>query len=263
MKKYIVIGNPVEHSLSPKLHNHWLKENNIDGVYEIKKINHTEIKNVITDVRNNKITGINVTVPFKKEVISYLDKLSKEALTTQSVNTIYLENDKVIGHNTDIFGFEYSLKDTNFDLKNKKIFILGAGGVVPSIIYSLKNLGALNVSLSNRTESKANDLKKLFENINIVKWGVLPDFDMIINATSIGLNKGDKIDLDFGNIKKNCFFYDVIYNPKETDFLKTGKKTGAHILNGKTMFIYQAFEAFKLWHKTSPKINEEVMKLLD
>ena len=196
-------------------------------------------------------------------MISYLDKLSKEALTTQSVNTIYLENDKVIGHNTDIFGFEHSLKDTNFDLKNKKIFILGAGGVVPSIIYSLKNLGALNVSLSNRTESKANDLKKLFENINIVKWGVLPDFDMIINATSIGLNKGDKIDLDFGNIKKNCFFYDVIYNPKETDFLKTGKKTGAHILNGKTMFIYQAFEAFKLWHKTSPKINEEVMKLLD
>ena len=166
MKKYIVIGNPIEHSLSPKLHNHWLKENNIDGVYEMKKINQNEIKNVISGIRNYEITGINVTVPFKKEVISYLDKLSKEALATQSVNTIYLENDKVIGHNTDIFGFEHSLKNLNFDLKDKKIFILGAGGVVPSIIYSLESLGALNISLSNRTKSKANDLKKLFENIN-------------------------------------------------------------------------------------------------
>ena len=263
MKKYIVIGNPIEHSLSPKLHNHWLKENNIDGVYEMKKINQNEIKNVISGVRNYEITGINVTVPFKKEVISYLDKLSKEALATQSVNTIYLENDKVIGHNTDIFGFKHSLKNLNFDLKDKKIFILGAGGVVPSIIYSLESLGALNISLSNRTKSKANDLKKLFENINVIKWGLSPDFDMIINATSIGLNQDDKIDLDFDSVKKNSLFYDVIYNPKETDFLKTGKKLGAQILNGKMMFIYQAFEAFKLWHNISPKINEEVMKLLD
>tara|TARA_B100001057_G_C22817770_1_gene938176 strand:+ start:583 stop:1374 length:792 start_codon:yes stop_codon:yes gene_type:complete len=263
MKKYIVIGNPIEHSLSPKLHNHWLKENNIDGVYEMKKANHNEIKDIIMQVRTNEITGINVTVPFKKEVISYLDQLSSEALITQSVNTIYLENDKIIGHNTDTFGFEHSLKNLNFDLKNKKIFILGAGGVVPSIIYSLEKLGSSNISLSNRTRSKANDLKKLFVNLNVVEWGALTDFDMIINATSIGLNQGDKIDLDFDSIKKNSLFYDVIYNPKETDFLKTGKKLGAQILNGKMMFIYQAFEAFKIWHKTTPKINEEVMRLLD
>ena len=263
MKKYLVIGNPIEHSLSPKLHNHWLKENNIDGIYEKKKIVKDEIKNIVNEVRNNKITGINVTVPFKKEVIPYLDQLSDESLITQSVNTIYFKDDKVIGHNTDIYGFEHSLKNTKFEIRNKNVLILGAGGVVPSIIYSLEKLGVSNISLTNRTRSKADDLKKLFVNLNIVEWGTLPDFDLIINATSIGLNKNDKMDIDFSKVKKGNFFYDVIYNPKETNFLEIGKKSGAKVLNGKMMFIYQAFEAFKIWHKISPRVNDEILRMLD
>ena len=263
MKKYLVIGNPIDHSLSPKLHNYWLKENNINGTYEKKNVRLDEIKNIITKIRNKEIFGINVTVPFKKKVIPYLDKLSEEASITQSVNTIYLENNNVVGHNTDTFGFESSLGDIKFDLKNKKVFILGAGGVVPSIIYVLERAGVLNISISNRTKSKADDLKKLFGNLNVCEWGSLPDFDLIINATSIGLNKDDYIDLNFNNIKKGKFFYDVIYNPKETNFLKTGKKLGAQVLNGKMMFVYQALKAFKLWHKISPSINEKVLNLLN
>ena len=263
MKKYLVIGSPIDHSLSPKLHNYWLKENNINGSYEKKKVSLDEIKNIITEIKNKKISGINVTVPFKKNIIPYLDKLSEESSITQSVNTVYLENDNVVGHNTDTFGFESSLENTKFDLKNKKVFILGAGGVVPSIIYVLEKAGVLNISISNRTKSKADDLKKFFGNLNVCEWGALPDFDLIINATSIGLNKDDYIDLDFNNIKKGKFFYDVIYNPKETNFLKTGKKLGAQVLNGKMMFIYQALKAFKLWHKISPSINEKVLNLLD
>ena len=99
--------------------------------------------------------------------------------------------------------------------------------------------------------------------MNVLDWGMLPDFDLIINATSIGLNTNDKLDLDFTNIKKNNLFYDVIYNPKETNFLKIGKKLGAQTINGKMMFIYQAMEAFKLWHKISPNVDQEVLSLLD
>ena len=127
MKKYLVIGNPIDHSLSPRLHNHWLQENKIDGKYD-KKINKNELKDIFAKIRNKEIHGVNVTVPFKKDVISYLDELSPEAKETKSVNTIYLNNDKVIGHNTDIGGFERAIKITGYSLLNKKIFILGAGG---------------------------------------------------------------------------------------------------------------------------------------
>ena len=125
MKKYLVIGNPIEHSLSPQIHNHWFQENNIEAIYDKKKLMHDEIKDIISEVRNGKITGINVTVPFKRDVIPFLDKLSEESMVTQSVNTIYLENNKVIGHNTDIFGFEKSLKTAKFDIRNKKAFKSG------------------------------------------------------------------------------------------------------------------------------------------
>ena len=105
MKKYIVIGNPIEHSLSPKLHNHWIKENNIAADYSKKQIKESDIKSVINEIKNEKINGINVTVPFKKLVIPFMDELSSEANKSQSVNTIYFQNGKVIGHNTDISGF--------------------------------------------------------------------------------------------------------------------------------------------------------------
>ena len=263
MKKYLVIGNPIDHSLSPELHNYWIKKNNIDAVYYKKKLDLEDIKKIVNDIRNNKINGVNVTTPFKKDIISFVDDLSEEALITQSVNTILLENNKIKGFNTDIIGFQLSLKEIKFDLKNKKVLILGSGGVVPSIIFSLQKSGISEITLSNRTKNKADELKNTFPNLKVVEWGKIPEFDIVINATSLGLNKDDKIDLKFININKDKLFYDVIYNPMETDFLKNGKKLGAEVLNGKMMFVYQASEAFKLWHKINPEVNQEVLALLE
>jgi shikimate dehydrogenase len=214
-------------------------------------------------MRDKKVNGANVTVPFKKAVIPFLDKLSAESESTQAVNTIYLENDKLIGHNTDIDGFELGIKKINYDISNKKIFILGAGGVVPSIIYALNKIKVSEITIANRTREKAENLKNLFGKLKIVEWGEIPDFDMIINATSIGLKKDDEINLDFSLIGKNKFFYDVIYNPKETNFLKTGKELGNATENGKLMFIYQAASAFNIWHGVRPVANDETIKLLD
>ena len=160
MKNFLVIGNPIEHSMSPKLHNHWIKENNIEAKYDKKKVNESDIEGIINDVREDKIEGINITVPFKKSVIPFLDKLTPLANEAQSVNTIYKENNKIIGHNTDIGGFELALKSINYDLNSKKVFILGAGGVVPSIIIALKKMGVSKIILSNRTKIKAENLKK-------------------------------------------------------------------------------------------------------
>ena len=134
---------------------------------------------------------------------------------------------------------------------------------MPSIIYALNKMKVSEITIANRTREKAENLKNLFDELKIVEWGEIPDFDMIINATSIGLKKDDEINLDFSSIGKNKLFYDVIYNPKETNFLKTGKELGNATENGKLMFIYQAISAFNVWHGVRPIVNDEVIKLLD
>ena len=263
MKKYLVIGNPIKHSLSPKLHNFWMKENNINANYEKKIMNDDELENLIFSVKNKEIDGINVTVPFKKTIIPFLDILSDEAQKTQSVNTVYLHNGETVGHNTDIDGFRMSVKNSKFEIEGKKIFILGAGGVVSSLVYALKKMKASTIIISNRTQIKAEGLKNLFNDIEVLKWGNIPNFDMIINATSLGLDPKDSIDLDFSMAGKDKFFYDVIYNPIQTNFLKEGKKLGHKIENGKMMFVYQASLSFKIWHGIQPLINKETINLLD
>ena len=261
MKKYFVIGNPINHSQSPKLQNYWLKKNNINAVYDKIKLEENEISSFIKEIKKQNIAGCNVTIPFKKIVIPFLDKLSTEAEQSQSVNTIIYDNGNLVGHNTDIAGFEKAIKSLNFSIKDKEVLILGAGGVVPSIILALKKMHVSKITISNRTKKKSDNLRVLFSGLRVVEWGDLPNFDVIINATSLGLNK-EIINLDFSMTGKNKLFYDVIYNPSETNFLKEGKKLGNLTENGKLMFVYQAFEAFKLWHGIKPEINNETLKLL-
>ena len=259
MKKFFVIGNPISHSLSPELHNFWIKKNKINAVYDKIKLEESELKDFINKLRNEEIHGINVTVPFKNKVIKYLDKLSLEVETTDSVNTIYKSGNNIIGHNTDVAGFELGLRHSKINVLHKSILILGAGGVVPSIIYSLLSMGCKKIFLSNRTFEKAENIKKKFNEVEILKWKKIPDFDIVINATSVGL-KGESLDLDFNT--KDKVYYDVIYNPKETQFLKKARENGNRIENGKFMFIYQANQSFSIWNNIIPKIDDEVLKIL-
>ena len=260
MKKYLVIGNPIKHSLSPELHNHWIKQNNLKAIYQKKQLNKNDLKKIIEELKDDVVHGINVTVPYKKLIIPYLDELSPLAEKSQSVNTILKKKNKIFGENTDIGGFQNALNHINYSIKNKRVFILGAGGVVPSIIIALKKLNVSKIFLSNRTKSKAENLKKIEPNLEIVDWGQTTDFDMIINATSLGLKNDDKIKLDYNKIGTNKLFYDVIYNPTKTNFLLRGEQLGNKIENGKMMFVYQAQLAFKTWHNILPKIDN---KLLD
>ena len=262
MKKYLVIGNPIEHSLSPRLHNYWFKQNNIDAVYEKKQIKETDIEGIISDIKNGKIEGINITVPFKKSVIPFLDELEIPE-KIHSVNTIYKKKNKIIGANTDISGFKLSLMQIKYNAKGKKILILGAGGVTPAIIHALELMEVSVIMLSNRTKEKAENLKKLFPQLELIKWGDIKNFDMIINATSLGLKESDKIPINYDQIGSGKFFYDVIYNPKKTNFLSEAEKRGHQIENGKMMFIYQAQKAFEMWTGILPPINKKVLQLLE
>ena len=278
MRKYLVIGNPIGHSLSPLTHNYWIKKYRlIDSAYEKRKIEEKDLENIIKEIREDKIVGVNITVPFKKLIIPFLDKLDFSAEETQSVNTLFKINNKIVGYNTDRNGFWDTIKNfypTTKDsrksppLEGKRIFILGAGGVTSSIISALKNGGANNIILSNRTKEKANELKKLFPELEVLDWGKRPSIcDIVINTTSIGLTKDEEIKIDFSdydkNFHKNFLFYDLIYNPKETVFLKKARLRGNKTMNGKMMFLNQAKYAFNIWTNIMPEIDDEVIKLLD
>ena len=278
MKKYLVIGNPIEHSLSPLIHNHWMKKYHlVDSVYEKRKVEEKDLKNIIEEIRGDEIVGVNVTVPFKKLIIPFLDELDFSAEETQSVNTLLKTNNKIIGHNTDRDGFGETIRKIYpwrndsmkpLPLKGKCIFILGAGGVTSSIISALESEGADNIILSNRTKEKANELKKLFPGLEILDWGKKPSIcNIVINTTSVGLIMDEEVKIDFSdydkNFHKNFLFYDLIYNPKETNFLKKARLRGNKTMNGKMMFLNQAKYAFNIWTNIMPEIDDEVIKLLD
>jgi len=194
--------------------------------------------------------------------------LVKSRLTMGEIYAIIKKNNK--GDNTDVGGFKQSLEYINYNVKNKQVFILGAGGVVPSILKALEKLEAAKVYISNRTSEKAKDLESYYKKslgLETLDWGQSPDFDIIINATSLGLKNNDKIELDYKKHKPKFFgkkklFYDVIYNPSKTNFLLKGEELGNETTNGKMMFICQAQLAFKIWHNVLPKIDNETIKLL-
>ena len=286
MKKYLVIGNPIGHSLSPLIHNYWMKKYHlIDSVYEKKKVEKKDLIGIVDQVRSGEIKGVNITVPYKKEIIPLLDEIKGDAQLTQSVNTLCKVNNEVHGYNTDTKGFKYSLDDShlpnnleyNFiDCKNKNIFIIGAGGVTSSILEAFIDT-ANKIYITNRTKEKAKELKKLGDisitllgrkknTIEVVEWGEKPEIcDVVINTTSVGLTKDENLNLDFKDYQnnKNTLFYDLIYNPKETKFLKEARLRGNKTMNGKMMFIWQAQIAFHMWTGVEAEIDGDVIKLLN
>ena len=186
-KKFYIIGKPLSHSLSPTLHNYWFKKYKIDADYNILEVHDSEIQKVVKEIKEKKIFGINVTLPYKKKVIPYLDRIINDAKESSSVNTIYLDKEeKIIGENTDIFGLQagYFKEITSSENKKTKALVLGAGGVSPSVILALNKSSVKDITLSNRTYDKSIFLKKQFPFLNVLKWADLeksiPQFDIII-----------------------------------------------------------------------------------
>ena len=290
MKKFLVIGNPIEHSLSPEIHNFWLKKHKIDAVYEKKKIEEKDLPKIVSQIKNGEVDGVNITTPFKTAILPYINdthdayaagvsilSLPKEtyrgtSVEPKSINTLFKLDNFVLGANTDTHGFFDSLKIFHIDLKNKKAIVLGSGGVVYSVVFILKALGVSKIYLSNRTLSKAEEIKKIHTNnnnksiIEIVEWENLekntPNADIIINATSLGLKKDDVIKINYEKFNKKIF-YDIVYNKKEnlpivtdvfqgTTFLAMGIGNNNTAINGAAMLILQAARSFSIWHGFNP-----------
>ena len=266
-KKFGIIGNPIKHSLSPVLHNYWFDKYGLDASYSIIETKDENLKDIIKKIRNHELAGINVTLPFKQKIINQTDKIVNDAELTGSVNTVLLDNDKIIGENTDVFGLQAAYLKEIDSSSYKNALVIGAGGVSPSVILSLQKSGVKEISITNRTHEKCIFLKKRFSYLNIVPWRDLKDeikkFDIIINATSLGLKNQDDFDFNFSNTKENIFYIDTIYNPLETKTYKFLKEEGRKVFNGLDMFIYQGQKSFYLWNKINPEIDNKLIELLN
>ena len=266
-KKFGIIGNPIKHSLSPVLHEYWFKKYNIDAEYSIVEATNEDLPKIVKKIKDGSYSGFNVTLPFKQKIINYLDLIVNDAEVTGSVNTLLLDNNKrVVGENTDVFGLQAAyLKEIENNL-NKKALVIGAGGVSPSVVLSVQKSGIRNISITNRTKEKCIFLKNRFKFLNIISWenlvSEIKNFDIIINATSLGLKNSNEFNFNFTNTKKDVVYIDTIYNPLETKTLKHLKEEGKKVFNGLDMFIYQGQKSFYLWNKINPEIDDKLIELL-
>jgi len=266
-KKFGIIGKPINHSLSPLLHNHWFKKYKIDASYSIIEAEEKDLLDIVQKIKNKTFTGINVTLPYKQKIINYADKLVNDAETTGSVNTLLLNNEgHVVGENTDVFGLQAAYLKEVVDGLNKKALIIGAGGVSPSVILSLQKSGVKNISIINRTHEKCLFLKKKFNYLKLLPWDDLEteigNHDIIINATSLGLKGGQDFDFNFSQCRDEAIYIDTIYNPLKTKTVNFLEDRGIKVFNGLDMFIYQGQKSFYLWNKINPEIDDDLIDLL-
>ncbi len=265
-KKTAVIGDPIDHSLSPKIHNHWIEAERIDAAaYQKISIKKENFNRDVDRLIDKGYYGLNVTVPLKEDAYKYCDNTSDVAKTLKAVNTLIINNDGVYGDNTDPIGFEKSI--ANRGLNKKLCVVLGAGGSARAVVYALKQMKC-EIGIYNRTKKNAESLlSDLGVEATILTETTLNEFiassHLIVNTTSLGQQKGEQNNLiDFNKLNSSAHVYDLIYNPSRTTFLRHAEKNGCTVQNGLEMLIYQAAHSFKLWHDTMPEIDEGLMGVL-
>ncbi|CAM8430200.1 AroE Shikimate 5-dehydrogenase [Candidatus Methylopumilus universalis] len=269
-KHFAVIGNPIHHSLSPQIHSLFAKEAGLHIDYEAVLSPLDEFKNTIHKLITQKLSGANVTLPFKKEAYELASQNSNHAKIAEAVNTLEFKNDEIIGHNTDGIGLVRDLEQNlNIDLKRKKILLIGAGGAAEGVIYSMLEKKPSELILTNRTIEKSNIIQnkmdghaKSFDvNLNVIEISKLPHqyFDIIINATSAGLNNTE-LGIDHKVFHEGSLAYDMMYG-KETSFIKKAQSQGSKTSDGLGMLVEQAAEAFCIWHHIKPQTKSVIESL--
>jgi len=266
-----LIGYPIDYTLSPAMHNAAFKELNLNFVYLPFRVKLEDLNLATKGLLALNILGVNVTIPHKEEVIKYLDVLSHEAAIIGAVNTICLQEGRLIGDNTDGKGFVTSLiEEMKIDPIDKKVFILGAGGAARAIAISLANLGVKKITFTDKEMVKAeilvSDIKHHFHEVWLDTVGLkdnefedyIKDCHILINATPCGMHKNDPLLINPDWLFKNQIIYDIIYKPDQTPLLQVAKKKGCKIQNGMSMLVHQGALSFELW--TGKKAPIEVMR---
>jgi len=269
-KHFAVIGNPIHHSLSPQIHAAFAKENGLDIDYESVLSPLDQFKNTMHQLIQQKFTGANVTLPFKKEAYQLATTHSGHARIAEAVNTLEFKEDEIIGHNTDGIGLVRDLEQNlDIHLKNKKILLIGAGGAAEGVIYSMLEKKPSELTLTNRTIEKSNVIQNKMDvhaksfnvNLNVTEITKCPHqyFDVIINATSASLINAE-LHMDPKVFHEGCLAYDMMYG-KETSYIREAISQGSKTSDGLGMLVEQAAEAFFIWHHIQPTTKSVIESL--
>lgn len=250
MKKFGLLGEKLGHSYSKEIHELFFKRENIEAKYELIEKNIENLPEVLENIREGKYNGINVTIPYKVEIMQYLDRISDIAKKIGAVNTVTCKNGKLIGENTDYFGFLKTLKMNEIKIEDAKVLVLGTGGAAKAIYNVLVDEGSSKIFLATLSQNKKLSLRQQDRIIHYGEIKNLRDVDIIVNCTPLGMFPViDNCPLNESNLIDCKYLIDIIYNPKETLLIKKYKAKGTKTVNGLTMLITQAIKSEEIWHE--------------
>jgi shikimate dehydrogenase len=269
IKRAFVIGYPIKHSRSPLIHGHWLKQYGLDGAYEKIKVSPEALPSFLRKLDDQGFVGGNVTIPHKEAVMALCSTLSQTARMLGAVNTLWRDGQHLFGDNTDGIGFIANLDQNAPDWSHNAAhaLVLGAGGASRAIIHGLLSRGVERISLVNRTLSRAEEVASLFgPRVMALAWSdvseVLPDVDLIVNTTSLGMAGQPPLELDLDRVKDTVLVTDIVYVPLETPVLTKAKARGLKTVDGLGMLLHQAVPGFERWFGQKPTVTPELRALI-
>lgn len=267
-----ICGWPVAHSRSPIIHNHWIKHHKIEGKYIKQPVSPQDFTKFINNLTEGNFLGGNVTLPHKETAFKLVKHLDLVAKRLGAVNTLWIEDGKLHGANTDGYGFLANLDQfaagwDDFDNKQQTAIVLGAGGAARAIVDAIASRGFQNIKIVNRTVSRAEKLASVFGNNTTAHgWQELPKLlqntGLLVNTTSLGMEGKAPLEIDLDPLPSNCLVNDIVYVPLETQLLKQAALRGLVAVDGLGMLLHQAVPGFEKWFGVRPKVTDELRRLV-
>jgi len=265
-----VIGYPLSHSRSPQIHNYWLKHYNLSGSYNLAELRRDQLAGFISELHQPDNAGANVTLPYKQDVVPYLDEIDEDARIISAVNTIYKKDQKLLGTNTDVYGFltHLSLSAPDWAEKTGTVVIIGAGGAARAIVSVMKKNNINNVYIVNRTIIRAQNLADdIYPRARPVQMENLDELlssaDLLINTTSLGMAGQPPLELNMAALPHEACVVDIVYSPLKTKLLQQAENQGLIAVDGLGMLLHQAVRGFELWFGVRPEVTEELRHLIE
>lgn len=264
-----VVGDPISHSLSPKLHGYWLDKYGINGDYKAFHVTPEKLPDFIAGLKENGINGLNITVPHKEQVLTLVDHVDKRARKIGAVNTVYFDkNQRLVGSNTDGIGFLAHLKQSTkkWSATSGPVVIIGAGGAARAVLVSLLDDGVSEIKLTNRTKSRADNLSAELNDprVKVIDWDnremALVGASLLVNVTTLGMTGQPELELSLDELPLGATVYDIVYAPLETNLLKGARRRGNECIDGLGMLLHQAAPGFEAWFGIKPSVDAGLRK---